>query len=223
MAEPSPTATGIFRASGNQILVCFAVKQEAKFFFKPESEILISGMGPSNAEKTLKRVLEKKRHSLVLSCGFAGALNPALTVGTVLFDADEATGLSSPLHSAGARPGKFHFSDRVAITAAEKKALREKTGADAVEMESQVIRSICKNIGIPSATVRVISDAADENLPLDFNALMSAENRLSYGRLFWTILNSPGAIPGLLRLERQTKMAAQKLAEVLGRIIPAPS
>src|SRR4051812_4418955 len=86
MAELSPTATGIFRASGNQILVCFAVKQEAKFFFKPESEILISGMGPSNAEKALKGVLEKKRHSLVLSCGFAGALNPALTVGTVLFD-----------------------------------------------------------------------------------------------------------------------------------------
>jgi adenosylhomocysteine nucleosidase len=212
------------RDSGTAVLerplVCFAVKEERRFFSERGAEILITGMGRLNVEKTLNSALKKKDYSIVISCGFAGALNPALRVGTVVFQADADTGLAAPLLSAGATPAKFHFSDRVATTATEKKLLRQETGADAVEMESEAIRSICKALGIPAATVRVISDAAEENLPLDFNELMSAEQRLDYGRLLWSVLRSPGKIPALLRLQRQTKLAAKKLAEVLGRIIP---
>ena len=205
----------------DKALICFAVKEEAKFFVEPEPEILITGMGGLNAEKSLQATLKKKPYGVVLSCGFAGALNPALRVGAVIFQADDDSRFSSLL-SAGASAAKFHFSDRVATTAAEKKLLRENTGADAVEMESQVIRSICRKLGIPSATVRVISDAANEDLPVDFNSLMSAEQRLDYGRLLWTVLKSPRKIPALLRLQRQTQFAAQNLAEVLRRITRAP-
>ncbi|NDA69060.1 MAG: hypothetical protein EBY09_20920, partial [Verrucomicrobia bacterium] len=101
---------------------------------------------------------------MVLTCGFAGGLSAGLAAEQVIFDADERFPLREALIGAGAAPARFHCADRVAVTAREKATLREQTGAEAVEMESGVIRRLCEERGIPSATVRVISDAADESL-----------------------------------------------------------
>jgi nucleoside phosphorylase len=188
-----------------------------------EMEMLITGIGRENAERKLHRALRRAPYQLVLSCGFAGALNPYLTVGTVVFSTDEDAGLTSALLSAGACPVRFHCADRVATTVEEKQALWTATGADAVEMESQIIRAICRAHEIPSATIRVISDAANENLPLDFNVLMSAEQKLNYGKLALAILGSPQKLPAILRLQRQTQLAAKNLAQVLGKVVPSSS
>jgi nucleoside phosphorylase len=204
-----------------RVLFCFAVEQEAKFFYQPGMEILITGIGRDNAERSLHTALKREGYQLVLSCGFAGGLNPYLSTGTVVFATDEDAGLTPLLLTAGACPVKFYSSDRVAITVAEKRKLWEQTGADAVEMESQIIRAICRAHSIPSATIRVISDAANENLPLDFNALMTADQRLNYPKLMLTLLTSPTKIPALLRLQRQTQLAARNLADVLSKVIPS--
>jgi nucleoside phosphorylase len=202
-----------------RVLFCFAVEQEAKFFSRPGMEILITGMGRENAERELHSALRKEGYQLVVSCGFAGGLNPYLKAGTVVFATDEDAGLTPALLAAGACPVRFYSSDRVATTVAEKRRLWEKTGADAVEMESAIIRAISKAHSIPSATIRVISDAAHENLPLDFNALLTSERELNYGKLILALLRSPRTIPALLRLQRQTQIAAKNLAEVLSRVI----
>jgi nucleoside phosphorylase len=204
----------------DRVLFCFAVEQEAKFFSQPGMEVLITGIGRENAERSLHAALKREPYQLVLSCGFAGGLNPYLATGTVVFSTDEDAGLTGPLLSAGACPVRFHCHDRVAITVQEKRTLWEVTGADAVEMESQIIRAICRAHEIPSATIRVISDAANENLPLDFNVFMTAEQELSYARLIFALLGSPGKIPAMLRLQRQTQLAARRLAHVLSRVIP---
>lgn len=203
-----------------RVLFCFAVEQEAKFFVQPGMEKLITGIGRENVERRLHSALRKEPYQLILSCGFAGGLNPDLSTGIVVFSADEDSGLTDALITAGACPVRFHCSDRVAITVEEKRRLWEQTGADAVEMESSIIRAICRAHGIPSATIRVISDAANENLPLDFNALLTADQELNYPRLFLTLLTSPRKIPALLRLQRQTQFAARRLAEVLVKLIP---
>jgi len=206
-------------------LVCFAVKEEARLF-KPGSggdtpvAILITGMGRRNADRALRRALEIRKPSLVLSCGFAGGLDPELISGAVVFDAPPDSRLERDLLSAGARKVRFHSAERVAATAAEKRSLREATGADAVEMESRAIGAVCREHAIPFAIVRVILDTAEEDLPLDFNLLMTPEQRLDYGRLARALLKSPGKAAGLVRLQKQSKAAAQALGEVLGRILP---
>jgi hypothetical protein len=203
-----------------RVLFCFAVEQEARFFVQRGMEKLITGIGRENAERMLHAALRREPYQLVLSCGFAGGLNPYLKTGTVVFSSDEDAGLTDALLTAGACPVRFHTSTRVAITVEEKRQLWEATGADAVEMESSIIRAICRAHGIPSATIRVISDAADETLPLDFNALLTAEHELNYPKLMLTLVTSPRKIPALLRLQRQTVFAARRLAEVLVRFIP---
>lgn len=204
-----------------RVLFCFAVEQEAKFFAHREMERLITGIGRENAERNLHHALKRVPYQLVLSCGFAGGINPYLTVGTVVFSMDEDAGLTPALLAAGACPVRFHCANRVATTVEEKQALWKATGADAVEMESQIIRAICRAHQIPSATIRVISDAAHENLPLDFNVLMTAEQKLNYPKLALALLGSPMKIPAILRLQRQTQLAAKNLARVLARVVEA--
>jgi purine-nucleoside phosphorylase len=123
------------------------------------------------------------------------------------------------LIAAGAKPVKFFCADRIATTVAEKKQLRAETGADVVEMESAAIHAVCAGQGIPCATVRVISDTANEDLPLDFNALSKPDKNLDYGKLFLAIAMSPGKIGALMELQKKTKFAAEQLAEVLAKLI----
>jgi adenosylhomocysteine nucleosidase len=221
-----PKAEGNPKGEIRKVLVCFAVKEEARAFQKLGGErgilkVILVGMGKRNAERAIRTALAKERPTLVLTCGFAGGLRPDLAMGAVVFAADPETGLEPALLAAGARPARFHCADRVAATMEEKRRLWEATGADAVEMESQVICATCREQKIPCATVRVILDTASEELPLDFNRLMTADQKLSYGKLALALARSPGKVGALLRMQKEAEAAAGKLAEVLGRIMAA--
>ena len=249
------------------ILICFALKEEAAPFQTGlrrghHVSILLTGIGRQNAEKSVREFLNSCRSrgnetqikekletphvvsydpDLVLTCGFAGGLNPDLKLGDMVFEFTSRrnefhesqiknevgnligdswnSSLRETLLAAGAKPAKFFCADRIATTAAEKKQLRDETGADAVEMESAAIHAVCAERGIPCATVRVISDTASEDLPLDFNTLARPDKSLDFGKLAWAIAKSPGKIGALMELQRKTKFAAEQLAVVLEKII----
>ena len=206
-------------------LVCFALKEEAVPFRKiatgrPEVFTEIVGIGRQNAEKSVRSLLDSGTPEIVFTCGFAGGLNPDLKLGEVLFGIrNPESGIRNRLVAAGAKPGTFFCADRIAITIAEKEKLRAETNADAVEMESAAIQALCGERGIACVTVRVISDPAGEDLPLDFNALAKADRSLDLGKLAWAIAKSPGKIGALRVLQRNTRLAAERLAAVLARVI----
>src|SRR5271169_575820 len=118
------------------ILVCFALKEEAKPFRKLMAEksgvaILITGIGRQNAEKSVRGFLVGKDSTdgsaiqlpksptgpggiggitllpdLVLTCGFAGGLNPDLKTGDVVFETADDD-LRGRMLSAGANAAAF--------------------------------------------------------------------------------------------------------------------
>ena len=210
-------------------LVCFALKEEAAPFHKiaaqrPGVFTVIVGIGRQNAEKSVRSFLASNSPELVLTCGFAGGLNPDLKLGDVIFELSTLNiQPSTRLLAAGAKSAKIFCADRIATTVAEKKALRAETGADAVEMESAAIHAVCAERGIPCVTVRVISDTADEDLPLDFNALAKADKSIDFGKLFLAIAKSPGKIGALMALQKKTRLAAERLAAVLSKILQPPT
>ncbi len=206
-------------------LICFALKEEAVPFHKiaaahPGLITLIVGIGRQNAEKSIRGFLSNCTPEQVFTCGFAGGLNPDYQLGDVVFDAATSKPqIAAQLIAAGAKPVKFFCADRIAITAMEKWKLCFDTGADAVEMESAAIHAVCAERGIPCVTVRVISDTAHEDLPLDFNALAKPDKSLDYGKLAWVIARSPGKIGALMGLQKRTQFAAGQLAAVLKKLI----
>jgi adenosylhomocysteine nucleosidase len=217
--------------AGFLTLLCFALPVEAVAFQKRLAarrgssserdaalEILFTGVGQHQAERALARALATRVPARVLSCGFAGALNPALAVGEVGFETGDAA-FGAALRAAGAKPIRFLTVDRVAVSAAEKAALRQASGADAADMESAALEALCRARGIAFAVVRAISDAADEDLPLDFNRLVRADGSLRYGALLGALARRPASVAGLLRLQRQCRLASERLAEVLASVL----
>lgn len=199
------------------------MKEEAASFQNvakqnPSISILLTGIGGTNAERSLTKFFSTNTPKLVLTCGFAGGLNPGLAIGDLVFETIEEN-LRVELLAAGAKPAEFFCAGRIATTVAEKKALRDETGCDVVEMESEVIFKMCYERQIPCATIRVISDTANEDLPLDFNALMTSDQTISYSRLAMALLKSPEKVPRLMALQRKTRFAAEKLAKVLGSLL----
>jgi adenosylhomocysteine nucleosidase len=219
-----------------ELLVCFAVKEEARFFMdgmvcrsenasqaaqRPVYQVWMTGMGRRNAVEGIRQAIALVQPKRVITAGFAGGLNPKLEFGTVVYEEDFNAGFGPQLEQAGAVRAIFHCHRRVAITAAEKAGLWQSTGADAVEMESSVIRNICREQSIPSATIRVISDDASQDLPLDFNALMTPEDRIDYPKLIWAVLSRPGRIGKLMEFQRQTVQASRRLGAVLAELLGA--
>jgi adenosylhomocysteine nucleosidase len=241
-------------------LICFALKEEAAPFHKiparhPGVVTLVVGIGRANAEKSVRSFLDSCRSrgdetqikeksetphvvsyelKLVLTCGFAGGLNPDLKLGDVVFEMGRRRGDESQIKvmsetphvvsyerliAAGAQPAKFFCAERIATTVAEKRILRAQTGADAVEMESAAIHAVCAEKNIPCVTVRVISDTAHEDLPLDFNALAKPDRSIDFSKLAWAVARSPGKIPALLALQKKTTFAAGQLAAVLEKLV----
>jgi hypothetical protein len=153
-----------------------------------------NGPGRRLVEEALVR---KAQVDGIISTGFCGALDPALGVGDIV------TGME-----------KIASVDRVVVTAEEKRALREKTGAAAVEMEAAAVARTASDWGVPFHCLRVVSDTAAEDLPLDFNLYRDAEGRFSRTRIALAGMLRPFSVmPRLMRLDRNCGIAAEALGE----------
>ena len=70
-------------------LVCFAVTQEKRYFRAPShAQVLVTGMGSKATAKALTKALETVRPDLVIAAGFAGGINPELSSGQLVLDAN---------------------------------------------------------------------------------------------------------------------------------------
>jgi adenosylhomocysteine nucleosidase len=170
-------------------------------------ELLANGPGPRLVTEALR---ERRNVDGIVSTGFCGALDPALRVGDIIVSG-EAVRSRLPFIQ-----GEILSVDRVAATAAEKRELRERTGAVAVEMESAAAEAKAREWGVPFRCVKVVSDIATEDMPLDFNLYRDAAGRFSRTRIALAAIMRPfTAMPGLMQLDRNCRAAAEKLGEFL--------
>jgi len=157
------------------------------------------------------QALEKKVEvNAIINTGFCGGLDPSLRVGDIV-----VWGKPPALLNLHFTTGEIVTTDRVAVTAAEKGALRAKTGAVAVDMEASAVSQKAREWGVPFYCIRAVSDTAFDDMPLDFNRYRDAEGRFSRPRIALAALARPlRTIPALLRLDRNCRIAAEALGEV---------
>jgi len=187
--------------------------------------VLLTGVGGRRAWAEATKVIWDGNVDVCISSGLAGALREKHRPGDVLAAREvHATNWKKVIPSdiallelanaCGARiADAFYSVDRILVRSSEKSELRAK--ADAVEMESGDIMLEAVAFGAKVIAIRGISDAVEEDLPLDFNRSMSESGEVSLPKVLAQVAAHPGSIPALIRFGRQSRNAAQKLAIVL--------
>jgi adenosylhomocysteine nucleosidase len=193
--------------------------------------VLLTGVGGKNAWLETTKIVWDGDVDVCVSSGLAGALHSEYQLGDVLA-AKEVHAiiwkcmvpcdakLIQLAEEHGARAvGSFYSSDRVIGLASEKHELGKV--ADAVEMESGEVLYEASALGARVIAIRGISDAADEDLPLDFNKVVTSSGEVSLPRVLGEVVRHPLSAPALVRFGRQSRTAAEKLAAFLDHYVEA--
>ena len=143
----------------------------------------------------------------VISTGFCGALDPALAIGDIVVTGEPPA----------TRPPFCAGRDLLVPTAwpsrrRKRKSLRKASGAVAVEMESAAVAEKAAEWGVPFRCIRVVSDVAKEDMPLDFNRFRDSAGRFALGRIgLHAVIHPFTVLPALLRLNKNCRNAGKQL------------
>jgi len=180
------------------------------------------GPGPQLARMAAETALERcGGRAVLLSTGFCGALDPGLRTADIVV-AREVIGEGGarrypariPAAPSIFRQGVVWSQDRVAVTPADKQALRV-LGADAVEMEAAAVAEEAARRNAPFYCIRAVSDAASESLPLDFNRFRDAAGRFAKWRITTAAVMHPSCLIPLLRFGASCRRAGGRLGDFL--------
>jgi adenosylhomocysteine nucleosidase len=213
--------------------VVAALPAEARWLRASALAVRVGGVGAEHARRAARSLIADGVQALI-SWGTAAALAPTLAVGTLVL-ADRVVGdtesaplvpdlawtarIAEALH--GAVPvvrGTVACPTEVLRNANEKRALSDRSGAIAADLESAAIGGVAREAGKPWIVVRVVSDAADTGVPSSVVEAIDQHGALSWTRLVGALLRKPtdiAAFPALARGMRLSGETMRRVAPVL--------
>jgi nucleoside phosphorylase len=197
--------------------------------------LLKSGVGPKRTIRCLECVGSAGEFDCVLSIGCAGALSPALNIGDVVIPdkiidgtdggssyaacgelADTARSLCREL-DLSFDSGPTVSAAEVAATVEAKRALAEKHGAVAVDMETAQVAAWAENIGIPLLALRTISDTSEDRIAPELGTILDHNGKPVPGKAAALFARKPGLLIEAARL----KKGMDRSMKVLEKIVTA--
>ena len=187
-------------------------------------DVVVTGMGPANAQRAAEAAMSVP-HTICICSGFCGALKSEHHVGDILAaravqqmgknkTIECSQGLVTNAWGDGAKHAQRFLSSEKIVATAEEKA-RLAPFADAVDMESFAILSVAHERKLSAVAIRVVSDRFDQDVPVDFSATVDEKGRVRIAGVLQKVVFHPINIPALIRLGRESKTAAEGLANFL--------
>jgi adenosylhomocysteine nucleosidase len=221
-------------AERGDVLVVVGMTREAKIL--TGAPVVIGGGDLEGLTGRLEDELRGGAVAGVVSFGLCGALDPALKVGDLVighsvadaddrFDADAAWADRIATLLPEAKVGSFARAERPVASAAEKAALRQSTGAIAVDLESFPVARLARWFGVPFAVIRAVSDAADRALPPAAQVGLGADGRPAIGPVFASLRSNPWQIGALIRTALEAEdgfHALERARQLLGPRLAGP-
>jgi adenosylhomocysteine nucleosidase len=194
--------------------------------------IVESGVGRAAAARATEQLLRAHQPSWIISAGFAGALVPELRRGHVLM-ADEvidldgnrlAVVLDVDRESVAATPslhvGRLLTVDEILRTEDRKREVGESHQALACDMETIAVAEVCRERGIGCLSVRIISDALEDELPAEIEKLLDQKSWASkLGAAAGAVFRRPSSVKDMWRLQEDALKASDRLARFLEGVI----
>jgi len=189
-----------------------------------EVEVLHTGVGERVCRQRLGKFLEDQRFDLLISTGFAGALNDEMQVGDLLLSKNFSTvDLNEKRSSVSRLPihmANLFTAPTLSDSSDERTEIARTTGAAAVDMETEFIARACAAHGIPLLSLRVISDTPRELFPAPAHILFDiATQRIQLAKLVAFFLTHPNRVPRLIQFASRIAQARKTLADALVAIV----
>ncbi len=188
------------------------------FFEKDDVVLVCGGVGAEAARRAAEAVIAICAPKLVLSVGFAGALDPALKVGQLLqpkriVNAGDGSSVTL-VHGEGV------LVSLGSVANPEQKAkLRESYVAQAVDMEAAAVARAAELRGVAFAAVKVISDEFDFIFP-DIARFVDSRGQFLQTRFAIFAALRPWLWPQVARLARNSRRASEVLCAWLRSMNP---
>jgi nucleoside phosphorylase len=183
----------------------------------------LSGMGQERAKRAALSFIGASPR-LLIATGFCGSLKENVKVGDLVLDKGKSDARYADTLVQAARKleipchvGAFYTSQHLLTRAIEKQRLGDKSGALAVEMESQPIFEALRRRGISLLFVRSVSDGVHQNLP-DVSDILGENGQLRSG-LLSKILFKPSQLANFIHLGIGSRKAGASLARILKEFI----
>ena len=117
--------------------------------------------------------------------------------------------------------GAVYSGGSIVVTAAEKQALFERTGAAAVDLESAAVAVQAARHAIPFAVLRAICDPANRSLPQAALVALDPSGRISPWKVARMAAKRPAELPALIGLATDAARARRALSRRIARIAAA--
>ena len=221
------------------ILIACGLQREAAILSREGVRAIPGGGDAARLEAALEAAASGA--TILLSCGIAGAIDPALKAGDLVIDVKPLPfrggdgGVASPANDAlaeaphpnpspegeglcglipHAHHGRIIGQDHIAATVAEKAALHAATGALAVDMETHIAARVAARHDLPFAAIRTISDTAAETLPPAALVGMNPDGSMALGKVLISLAQRPAQLSALIRTGRNAEAAFRALGRV---------
>jgi adenosylhomocysteine nucleosidase len=191
-----------------------------------------AGMGMLNAGWAAT-ALAAEQPDLMISAGFGGAVLPGLKVGDAVaaeqllqwggVEFEEVAvgfyGRNAAADALSLPRGAFITCDIIQDKRSLASLLPQGAANPVVEMESAAVARVAVAHAIPFLGLRTISDPWDEELDFSIDEFCDDTKRIRPTKVLATILRRPRIIPQLIRLARNSRVAAAGLAKTMQRLL----
>jgi adenosylhomocysteine nucleosidase len=185
-----------------------------RFFESGNAIVVCGGMGFEAARRATEAIIALYQPSLVLSVGFAGALDEKLRVGDLLQPRYVVDARDGSRTDTGSGNGILVSSPAVACPE-QKAKLAKSYGAQAVDMEAAAVAKGAEARGLRFAAVKAISDEVGFVMP-PMDRFIAADGRFRARSFAFYAASRPFIWPDVLRLAQNSAKAARALSAMLG-------
>lgn len=199
------------------ILAVTGLAREARIVAGPGIEVVTGAGNAQLLSEKLNRSIAKGVCG-VISIGIAGGLAPSLKPGDCVvasevavphgecFQTDAAWTKRMIARLPHGMIARVTGADTI-IGIAGKAALYRATSAFTIDMESHITAELAAERGVPFVVLRVVSDAADSDLPPAASVALGHDGRVKLSAVLASVIRRPGQVPALVRTARDSKAA----------------
>jgi adenosylhomocysteine nucleosidase len=189
---------------------------------------IVTGMGTRLAAEGTARLLESEPlPEQVVVVGITGAVDDETPIGALVVPervVDGATGREHRHRPPGTTPAHGVLWTTTGMTPPDELPALRARGVVALDMETAAIAAACEERDVPWSVFRCISDrATDGSVDDEVFHLSRPDGTPNLPAAARYVARHPGRVPGLVRLARGARLAADRAAEAAIAALRAPA